>query len=75
VTPLSDKPAKKHRVTDAVLSYLDHDSWRCGHPPTFYLTGDPLPEGTCYCGLVDELHAVGLHALADEYDPRKQEAT
>jgi hypothetical protein len=24
---------------------------------------------------VDELHAVGLHALADEYDPRKQEAT
>ena len=59
------------KVTDAVLSYLDHGSWRCGHPPNFYIVGDPLPEGTCPCGLVDELHAVGLHGLADEYDPRK----
>jgi hypothetical protein len=30
--------------------YLDHQSWRCAHPPHYYLAGDP-PEDDCACGL------------------------
>lgn len=54
-----------------IREYADHDSWRCGHPPHFYRTGPPMAEGYCACGLVQDLHAAGLHDLADEFDPRK----
>ena len=61
------------RLVEIIREYAQHDSWRCEHPPHFYLASpEPLPDGTCPCGLVDALHATGLHWLAIEFDPREE---
>jgi hypothetical protein len=34
------------------IEYTDHQSWRCDHPPHWYLVDSSvIPEGDCPCGL------------------------
>jgi hypothetical protein len=34
------------------IEYTDHQSWRCDHPPHWYLAdSSAIPEGDCPCGL------------------------
>lgn len=48
---------------DALLPYVEHDSWRCEHPPHYYLADTPadLLEGRdCYCGLIATLEELSV---------------
>jgi hypothetical protein len=39
-------------LQEALDEYADHQSWRCQHPPHYYLAGDPPADGDCACGLI-----------------------
>ena len=30
--------------------YVEHASWRCAHPPHYYLANGPPDDGDCACG-------------------------
>lgn len=47
-------------LTELVGEYVDHDSWRCAHPPHYYLAGGPPEDGDCACGLLSALEKAGL---------------
>lgn len=40
--------------------YVQHDSWRCEHPPHYYLAGGPPENGDCACHLLSSLEAAGI---------------
>ena len=48
------------------MEYVDHDSWRCAHPPHYYLAGYDAndPPAGCPCGL-DEFEARVASVLVD----------
>jgi hypothetical protein len=50
VVELRQEIERLRAVLGESLEYLDHQSWRCAHPPHYYLAGDP-PEDDCACGL------------------------
>lgn len=50
--------------------YLDHQSWRCAHPPHYYLADGP-PENDCACGLDSFMRR--LHEALDAADERRKE--
>lgn len=61
----------REALTEA-RDYLDHQSWRCAHPPHYYLAGDRTGgyEG-CPCGL-DEFEARLVAALEADHDNPKE---
>ena len=52
-----------------LLDYLDHHSWRCGHPDRY-----PLENGDCVCGLIGAIRRSGRDELADKWTAVYQEA-
>lgn len=44
-------------LREASTEYADHASWRCAHPPHYYLTEAPL-SGDCPCGYDDFVRRV-----------------
>jgi len=52
--------AEVERLREALGEYADHQSWRCEHPPHYYLAGDPPENGDCACGLLGTLKACGV---------------
>lgn len=65
------------KLVEIIEEYAEHASWRCAHPPHFYLADGPPPEYVkgedCPCGLVGALRAAGLESLAEQFTPRKEE--
>lgn len=50
-------------LEEAVREYADHQSWRCAHPPHFYLAETPpdlLAGEDCACGLTGTLKKLRL---------------
>lgn len=51
---------ERDEAVEALIEYGDHQSWRCAHPPHWYLV-DPsaVPDGDCPCGLLGTLARFG----------------
>lgn len=49
-------------LTAVVNDYAQHDSWRCEHPPHYYLANDGAKQlgGDCACGLLSALERAGI---------------
>lgn len=61
-------------LLDVLCDYIEHGSWRCGHPPHYYLAdgkGNAMHErGECPCGLMKVLRDYLPADLAGEFMPQ-----
>jgi hypothetical protein len=60
-------------AVEALREYGDHQSWRCAHPPHWYLCDSSVvPDGNCPCGLRGVLSRFEEGYLdRDHYDAQK----
>lgn len=61
---MREQAAEIARLREVVSEYAEHQSWRCAHPPHFYLAGDP-PVDDCACGLRSTLRDLQINEEAD----------
>jgi hypothetical protein len=53
---------ERKRLVALLGEHVEHTSWRCEHPPHYYLA-EP-PENDCACGLTSALREAGLEWAA-----------
>jgi len=51
VTPAPPADDPLAELLHEALEYAEHTSWRCEHPPHYYLVNGP-PADDCACGLI-----------------------
>jgi hypothetical protein len=52
---------REQALADALREYAAHNSWRCEHPPHWYLVHpEVIAEDDCPCGLLGTFRALGV---------------
>lgn len=64
----------RERLLEVIREYVEHQSWRCAHPPHYYLTAEArkarVDDGDCACGLLSALQAAGIDP--EPWRPREE---